>query len=215
MKKILVIIITIVVFSAGALTAQDIPNTFASGEVVSAAAMNENFQTLMNLYNAIEGGGVVGDIVQSILTEAQFQSQRGVSWVLMDGRNVSGSQYEIITGKSTIPDGRGMFLRTKNNERVDGNENPAGDLTLGTYEADQFQGHYHDYAIASNSIIIRNSPESQSWVESGTDDSSYITFVSPNFYITDPVADGTNGAPRTGSETRPKSITVNTFIKIN
>ncbi len=214
MKKSLLIIIIAALFSA-AVTAQSIPNSFTAGDVISAADMNENFQALLLLINQVEGGGTVGDVVCSMLTEAQFQSQRSTDWVLMDGRDVSGSQYEIVTGNSSLPDARGTFLRSKNNGRADGDENPAGDLPLGTYEADQFQGHYHDYSVTSTALIIKDEPETSSWVESAANDSQHVAWNSSNFSITAPATDGINGTPRTGDETRPKSITVNFFIKIN
>ena len=46
-----------------------------------------------------------------MLTEAQFQTEIGDSWVLMDGRDVSGSRYATLTGSNTIPDATGCFLR--------------------------------------------------------------------------------------------------------
>ena len=46
----------------------------------------------------------VGSVQQSMLTEVQFQTEMGNQWVLMDGRSVSGSRYETITGNSTVPD---------------------------------------------------------------------------------------------------------------
>jgi hypothetical protein len=70
----------------------------------------------------------VGMIVQSMLTEAQFQAINGTNWVLAAGQSVTGSQYATITGNSSIPDLRGMFLRGKNNSRSDGNQAP--DFTI-------------------------------------------------------------------------------------
>lgn len=42
-----------------------------------------------------------------------------------------------------IPDLRGMFLRSKNNGRADGNQNPDGDLALGVVQQDAFKSHTH------------------------------------------------------------------------
>jgi hypothetical protein len=79
----------------------------------------------------------VGSIIQSMLTLAQFQSIVGTSWVLADGGSCSGSVYESITGNSTVPDARSVVLRGKDNGR---GLNPAGDVALGTYQADAVYG---------------------------------------------------------------------------
>ena len=149
------------------------------------------------LLQAIKDKGHVGDVKTSMLTEAQFQELHGQTWVLMDGRSVTGSDYESITGESTIPDARGQFLRGKNNGRNDGNENPDGDLDLGTYQADEFKSHTH--------------------LSSG----NFGPFGSEGSYSTNGLfANATTSAiARTsstgGNESRPKNITINYFIKIN
>lgn len=140
--------------------------------------------------------GVVGQIASSMLTEAQFQSINGSSWVLMDGRSVAGSAYATLTGSITIPDARGMVLRGKNNGRSDGNQNPDGDSALGLYQGDAFGSHVHTSTpiqvgggtfTAAGNYLGQNGP----------------TVAGP----------GTQGAG--GNETRMKNITVNHFIKIN
>jgi hypothetical protein len=149
--------------------------------------------------------GQVGDIRSSMLNEAQFQSQNGPSWVLMDGRSVAGSEYENITGNSTIPDARGMFLRGKNNGRTDGFEDPAGERVLGDFQEDAFQGHVHVAPQITDGAGLGRFATSQQ------DD---VT-VFGNLNTSDPITDGVNGTPRTDSETRVKNIAVNHFIKID
>jgi hypothetical protein len=56
----------------------------------------------------------VGTIVQSLLTEQQFAAAMGseaANWVLMDGRSIAGTELARITGKGTVDDYRGTFLR--------------------------------------------------------------------------------------------------------
>ena len=146
----------------------------------------------------------VGTIVSSMLTEAQFQMLNGADWVLMDGGNVAGSLYETVTGFSTVPDARGTVLRGKNNARADGFENPAGDLALGTFENDQFQGHWH-----------ANDPNADGGAEGFAGGGNSGNGFNVTTFATTIVTDGVNGTPRFGLETRVKSITVNHFIKIN
>ena len=67
------------------------------------------------------GAGIpIGTIFSSYLLPQQFAvalgEQEGDSlntrtWVLSDGREVTGSKFAILTGGSPVPDLRGMFLR--------------------------------------------------------------------------------------------------------
>ena len=145
---------------------------------------------------------VVGDVIHSMLTEAQFQSLRGTEWVLADGRSVVGSQYQTITGYSNIPDLRGQYLRGKNNGRSDGNQNPDGDLGLGTFQDDQFESHTH---------AIDQTNEYNPNIAKGMHTGAGSTEYHPN--LTDPTDHCIVNTG--GNETRPKSVTVNIFIKIN
>jgi hypothetical protein len=135
-------------------------------------------------------GWAVGDIRQSFLTEVQFQSLNGSDWVLCDGRSVTGSSYETITGNPNIPDARGVFLRGKNNGRTDGNENPDGELSLGAYQADEYESHTHAAA-------------------------QYHPNSAPAGGVEGVVAGVSSSGASGGNETRPKNVTVNNFVKIN
>lgn len=160
-------------------------------------------------------GNVVGDVVISMLSEAQFQALRNENWVLMDGRDVSGSKYAQITGETNLPDGRGVFLRGKNNGRVDGNQNPAGELDLGDFQNDAFQGHEHYIANTTNgnAAFDGNGSVNRSYTGSGVGDSEYRLFTTNAAPATAGITTIANG--RTSTETRPKNITINYFIKIN
>jgi hypothetical protein len=139
----------------------------------------------------------IGMIVPSMLTLAQFQAINGTTWVLANGASVSGSAYATITGNSTVPDLRGMFLRGKNNGRADTNEDPGGERSLGNLQADEFKSHRHDLVV----------------YDSAGSGNNYPTDYFPNVSVT-----GTNTTaiqPTGGIETRPKNIAVNYFIKIN
>jgi len=158
-----------------------------------------------SINSSSQPGNPVGTIINSMLTPAQLASTPGNTgpldlattiWVLADGQDVSGSQYALITGNSTVPDLRGMFLRGKNNARNDGNENPDGDTALGSYQADEFKSHTHSTVqmIANNTI-------------DGVD--STTTFSSEHHNEVRPTG------PAGGNETRAKNITINYYIKIN
>ena len=147
----------------------------------------------------------IGDVVQSLLTETQFQSERGLTWVLMDGRSVTGSDYATLTGSSSIPDARGVFLRGKNNGRSDGKQNPDGDSSLGVYQEDAFQGHGHLYRSKNQGANAYNNAGANAGIHN----------LDNSFPVERPINLSGSGTVRYGTETRPKNITINYFIKIN
>lgn len=97
----------------------------------------------------------VGTVWYSMLDEATFQDENTAPsperWVLADGRNVSGSRYEALTGDSTVPDLRGVFIRGRNGARSGATGNPDGDLAVGTYSADKYNSHAHGVTDPSHS----------------------------------------------------------------
>lgn len=158
----------------------------------------------------------VGTIIQSMLTELQFQQANDTSWILADGRNVSGSVYSTVTGNSSVPDLRGMVLRGKNNGRSDGNQNPDGDLSLGALQQHAFSSHDHGGGNHGHTM------------GTGGADSTTMVGGGATQRLSHFIADGFNGGgPKSthnsgtiisgqgGNETRMRNVTVNTFIKIN
>jgi len=135
----------------------------------------------------------VGTIIQSMLTEAQLTTSYGSGWILADGRNVAGSTYTAITGFTNVPDLRGVYLRGKNNGVTGTQANPDGDLALGTYQDDAFESHTHQYTTNSSQRLAGG--------------------ASFGDYMTGPTT--ATSVATGGNETRPKSITINHFIKIN
>jgi hypothetical protein len=160
-------------------------------------------QSNSNLEASINATSCVGDVIHSLLTEVQFQALRGSGWILADGRNVAGSAYSLLTGSSTVPDLRSIFLRGKNNGRSDGNQDPSGERALGHFQNDQMQGHTHTVTTYQGTNTIGQ------W---GRGDG---VNVPNNQSVGNPQNDGANGAPRTGLETRVKNVSVNIFVRIN
>ena len=63
----------------------------------------------------------IGTIISSMLKPATIGIKYGDKWVLADGRRVSPkSEYTKLTGETTLPDLRGMFIRGMNEGRKDG-----------------------------------------------------------------------------------------------
>jgi hypothetical protein len=106
----------------------------------------------------------------------------------------------VTSGSFNVPNSKGVFLRGAGSQTISGIGYTG---TLATIQADQMQGHIHN---GPNLI--------------GTGGASAVagfTLGSSNFLYNNntgsPITDGTNGTPRTGSETRPVNISVNYCIK--
>lgn len=146
----------------------------------------------------------VGDVVMSMLDEATFQTQRSAKWVLMDGRAVTGSDYEAVTGNTNIPDGRGRFPRMKDN----GAGVAPTEEALGALQSDSFASHNHGGGSHTHNYFRPNAnragnPSGTRRVEE-TGGTSATTGPSTTVVQT-----------QGGAETRPVNVTLNFFIKIN
>jgi phage-related tail fiber protein len=112
---------------------------------------------------------------------------------------VIGTTYGSGDGSTTfnLPDLRGQFLRGWDDGRgVD----PA--RVFGSSQLDAFQGHFHGWrqfpALGGGS---GNTPLA---LAGGSINNSIVS---------DPISDGVNGTPRTGSETRPRNVALLACIK--
>jgi hypothetical protein len=139
----------------------------------------------------------VGSVVASMLTESQFQDQASTAWILSDGRNVAASAFALLTGFTTVPDLRGVFVRGKNGARSGATGNSGGDLALGTYQADAFAAHTHQEHYRTPSAAAGGS-------DGGGDTDRGLNDVFEN-----------TGSAGTGTETMPRNVTLNYFIRIN
>lgn len=154
----------------------------------------------------------VGSIIDSVLNQSTFQSQNGsatIRWIIADGRDVTGSEYQLLTGSTTVPDLRGIFRRGKNNGRADGNQNPDGDLAVGTFSGFAIQSHNHGFVDPGHShtslaVNSTGGPPLQNGV--GFAVPAANTGVSQT-HISIQAAGG--------NQTAPANVTVNTFIRIN
>ena len=152
----------------------------------------------------------IGQIKASMLTEAQFQSTAGTGWVLCDGRSVAGSEYESVTGNSTIPDLRGSFIRGKKN----GVSNPLApsvpETALGDSQPTRITTHEQNYQVISHNFAEHYTVGGILTRESGGD----------RFGVTDPAVEPTidiiaNTIGESATESRPRNVTMNWFVRIN
>ena len=175
---------------------------FEGGEPILADAVNQNFSTLADEIERVEAktddtsatNPPIGTVIPSLLTEVHLEQLVGGRWVLADGRDVSGTAYESLTGVSFVPDLRGVFLRGANGARMDGLGNPEGDLVLGDYQADEIASHRH---YGPGVSVIANGPmHGGHGVPSNESNNAYWS--------------GYTG----GTETRPRNVTVNYYVRV-
>jgi len=150
----------------------------------------------------------IGSVVSSLLTESQFQSVTTTGWVLADGRGVSGSAYHLLTGSSSIPDLRGIYLRGKNNGRSESTGNYAGEKSLGEFEFDKISDHSH----GANRTFLHHTGGNGGDVE--VEGGSELLRQNGNSGSIDAMSGAGNSTIKT-LEVAPRSVTVNFFIRIN
>lgn len=155
----------------------------------------------------------VGTVLHSFLTLVEFRQEMGDTnnkWVLLDGGDLPECDFKDIRGWTSLPNGRGSFLRGENTGGTGaltldpdylGRIKKDGDNTmLGSFQLDAFQGHIHP--MRGRTIGGGGGTCFEDFAESAP------------YYTGSPTSDGTNGTPRTGKETRPVNIAVNYFVKI-
>lgn len=118
-------------------------------------------------------------------------------WALADGSlPASASSYTGL-----FPDLRGQFLRGMNAGRTDARKDP-DTRTVGSQQIDAFQGHRHSMA------------EAWGFTGSGSNQAPSNAGRASVSSTNGPIDDGTNGAPRTASETRPGNVAVYWYVKV-
>lgn len=136
-------------------------------------------------------------------------------WLLCDGSSLlrAGTYANLYAVISTtfgsadathfnIPDMRGIFPRGAGTSGKLSNANGvAFSGTLGTYQNDKLQGHYHE---TDNPMLVQKVTIA---VAAGTYQNMGLGVVG------DLKTDGTNGTPRKGAETNPANLGVNFIIK--
>ncbi len=150
----------------------------------------------------------VGDVVYSILSPTDFYKLHGSGWMLMDGAalptpNNQKTDLEQFYGFKKTPDARGVFIRgmNVNNDGLDPDKNRA----VGSYQPDGVGNHAHDfndnYFAESWSNFLK--PQAGSGKTDGDNGLISIRSTTDNF------------GPSIISETRPKNITLYTYIKVD
>ena len=85
--------------------------------------MPEETKSLLERIQYLEANcAKVGDVRFSVLAPREF-TKRNKGWVLMDGRDVSGSEYHKLTQQKRIPNAKNQFIRGMGGkfDKADGN----------------------------------------------------------------------------------------------
>ena len=179
---------------------------------------------------------IVGSIQTSWLNETQFRTALGLNssedhkWVLADGRNVAGSQFQAITGLANVPDLRGAYLRMAgqnsnnqpdwNGETLRGYQNwmTARSRTTMTGATNNTGNHNHEQGYRTTGAAYyeygHRALNKNAWVSSNHSSGtlpSDLPYTNTNGNHTHTVSINGGG----DKETRPNSFSVNYFIKIN
>ncbi len=153
--------------------------------------------------------GAVGDVKYSILDEAAFQAENGPCWVLLDGRDISGSRLAALIGQTNLPDARGYFIRsadTRSGDRVDIDREQG---KVGIFQDDMIISHTH----ADDNFgwgLVKKTVQGED-VTSGSIDAAG-SGTEPNVKALPKAVKMANFG---GYETRPKNINLYVYIRIN
>ncbi len=169
----------------------------------------------------VVGSGVpIGSVISSVLEPDKFYVATAANehspgnvwtsskskWAPADGRAVPGSQFEKIASVSYVPDLRGMFVRgldvmdhTPPVPLDPNHRDPDTTRTVGTYQADAFKKHSHQYREWHWTVPTGNGPYGDG-----------LTANPGNHPL-----ETTENDPGDPNETRPQNIALYYYIRIN
>lgn len=159
-------------------------------------------------------------------------------YLLCDGSAVSRTTYASLfaaisttygvgDGSTTfnLPNTQGVFVKGVGSQTI---SSIAHSGTLGTTQNDQMQGHFHGVSDPTHGHNLEsNTGGSIANLNNGTQIAGltgataagyvagppFVQASSTGLTVTSPSTDGSNGTPRTGTETRPANISMNYIIK--
>jgi hypothetical protein len=150
--------------------------------------------------------GAIGDVKYSVLPPDKFKEENGNGWVLMDNNiPLQGSNLNTKHGITSLPDARGVFIRSLNLNRNDEKADPFSKENnrhrlVGEFQNDQIKLHKHEMSISAGAY--------RGWAGGW----GGVGGTNP---ILAPGEDKLYAKELGGEETRPKNIALYTYIKIN
>ena len=170
----------------------------------------------------------VGTIIKSMLPKKAFFENNGRRFVLCDGSSASGTDYEKLTGRTNVPDLRGLFVRQQGDKSAD-----LGDIQDASINKDHFEikinwnqapnqtwGHSHKIlsrvAAYPNANITANDDGVYQYAYGQPDEEQFILSTAPDGQkpdagVTDTISVTAN-VPRVG-DTKPAGIKVRSDIQ--
>jgi microcystin-dependent protein len=181
------------------------PTVVVADNEITTAKIADGNVTLAKLVTAVQQSLLPAGAVQAFA-----MNSAPAGWLAADGTAVSRSTYAALfsaisttygvgDGSTTfaLPDLRGIFVRGSGSQAIDG---ITYNKTFAAKEGDAMQGHRHTYGGGYSTYNVAGGGSG--------------IFGAPSTETTnDPVSDGTNGTPRTASETRPANIALLYCIK--
>jgi len=144
-------------------------------------------------------------------------SSAPTGWLLCDGSAVSRTTYATLfallsttygigDGSTTfnVPNTSGIFISGVGSQTI---SSISYTRTLATRQGDLLQGHYHNQKMVNVSPAVGTNLDASPAGNGGSTGASTTGVLGL-------ITDGTNGTPRTGTETRPANIAFNHIIKI-
>lgn len=147
--------------------------------------------------------GALGDVKHSILDEATFRQLRGSGWRLLDGAPVDATALCTTLNVCTIPDARGVFIRSVNGSRSPNGGDPDASRQVGSYQKDSFMAHTHRLASISE---IGHSVD-------GNGSSRRLDMN--DGYPWQGIRLSTRTTSSGSAETRPRNVALYTYIKVD
>jgi microcystin-dependent protein len=185
------------------------PTVVVADNEVTTAKIADGNVTLAKLVTAVQQALLPAGAVQAFA-----MNSAPAGWLAADGTAVSRSTYAALfaaisttygagDGSTTfaLPDLRGIFVRGSGSQAISG---ITYNKTFAAKEGDAFQGHQH--AVTHDAIRL-SGPAHTLAGGFGAE------ILSASIQIGNPTTDGSNGTPRTASETRPANIALFYCIK--
>lgn len=199
-----------------ALTADAGFEVYTGYQVTNAAFQAVDLYFSYDVIGTYTDADIINEVSQVGFIYSHGNNSTPTGYLACDGSAISRTTYrelfdEIGTtwgvgdGSTTfnVPDLRGVYTRGTGSHgslnMADGNDfaGPA----VGASENDQFQGHYHNFKASEDAAAgtARECVNGQS--------------IDPWPRVFEPITDGTNGAVRSGDETKPVSFGIKYVIK--
>ena len=192
----------------GSIATQAADSVSISGGTIGSGVVFPTFVGMIASFamsSAPTGWLVCNGAEYAIADYGDLHTAIGTTWgALTNGSGGAGSTH------FRVPDLRGAFLRGTGSHASGtmANSSAFAGPSVGSFENDAFQGHYHTFL---NYAWFSNGSNSELVGVTGTTPSANDGGAGSG--VKEPKTDGTNGTPRTGDETRPFNAGINFCIK--